>query len=126
MSTPNSTQEQVNKLAQQLEAVSYITSRFDFNEFGHVRLDQDFSAPSIRFYPNDNNRESVLALLAEQVGAEDWTRRLAYSKEYYHWHKTIDGVCLYVYNAEPIPSPVKPNSVSPSDFPLLLDSHATN
>jgi hypothetical protein len=120
--TMNALETQVLKQLDNLTTIAKLLVKYDFKETGSLNLGKD--EPEIFFFCYDTNRESILALVADQVGKEGWKRDLVYHGRSDNWTKIVDGVSLIISEAELIPQPTKPTEVSPKDFPLMLEAPA--
>lgn len=68
---------------------------------------------------DDAERDSRLLIFGDVFGRSDWHAELSSSRDGYDWHKTLDGVKIIIYNAQPDKSK-KTFPVSPKSFPMQL------
>lgn len=88
----------------------------DAGSFGQATSKPEY----YRYCYGDEDRNTILAEMAETFGRDGWKRELMYHKQAYKWSKEVDGVTVEISDAEVIPPPVKPEAVSPKEFPLQL------
>lgn len=119
----NKIQQQTNELAAKLaELVSLVDTYGSKIPDGIASVSVASNNSLINFSTgySDDNRAEVLALCGDVFGRTGWIKELSYNRDYYHWTKTVNGVRLFIHDAEVIPTPEDKVSVPPNAFPLML------
>lgn len=117
--------EQVQQITYQLELLRSFARRYNLpDDVATLTVGTETAAVHINVGYSEADRLNVLSLVGETLGRDGWEKKPDWQREYFDWTKTLDGVKLFMCQAEKLPA-IEARPVHPTEFPLQLEERVS-